>query len=276
MHLSRFPVPKIFTSYISSSDSNPTNGFPFRSPPAGRVRHYFNPIQTVEVVGQLAGVCDDAPAQMFEDEIRKVTCLPIDGSARNAPDKVLLEFRSGQHRETGIRKAYEKGIRLMSICTQIAKQRFIEEDVKKEIQKLKGFVKRLPSLKVQQMLTKGTPLLKRSLVNPVSFSKRLQQPSSHVHVIQALKRIQAVAAQRQLDIKLYRAMFPKAYSQFMALFQASYNDPTAARFLETYVAPWQLRQNQLTPWEWLHVNLHNEGLDYVHSVIRQRQDGQPF
>uniref|UniRef100_A0A1Q3EX71 Uncharacterized protein n=1 Tax=Culex tarsalis TaxID=7177 RepID=A0A1Q3EX71_CULTA len=242
----------------------------------GRDRHYFSPNETVEVIGQLPGVCDDAPAQMYEDEIRKAAQRPLACGARNAKNQVLLEFRSRKEKETGVSKAHSKGIRLMSIKTKIAKQRFIEADIGQEIRKRKQFAENLPHLQVVWKLEKRnlvTPSFHHTLKKgkPAPPGKRPRNPTNHDHVIQAMKRIIAVAAQRQLDIGLYRAMFPNAYKQFMAILQASIGDKEAAGFLQTYVAPWQFRQNQLNPWEWMHVQLHNEGLDHIHSVIRQRQ-----
>lgn len=233
-------------------------GFLFRSPPAGRDRHYFSPDSTVQVVGQVPGVCDDSPAQMFEDEVRKATCKAISCNARNALDQVLLEFKSSEEMETGIRLAYRKGIGLTSIKTTALKQRFVEADIKQEIRKRQQFVKELPSPDVLRKLMQGKK------------KRQARLPTNHDHVIRALGRIQTVAAQRHLSIDLYRAMFPNAYNQFMAVLQASNGDSQAIGFIQTYVAPWQLRQNQLNPWEWMHVHLHNEGLNYIQGVISKR------
>ncbi|XP_039429114.1 uncharacterized protein LOC120412628 isoform X2 [Culex pipiens pallens] len=224
----------------------------------GRNRHYFSPDSTVQVVGQVPGVCDDSPAQMFEDEVRKATCKAISCNARNALDQVLLEFKSSEEMETGIRLAYRKGIGLTSIKTPALKQRFIEADIKQEIRKRQQFVQELPSPDVLRKLMQRKK------------KRQARLPANHDHVIQALRRIQTVAAQRHLSIDLYRAMFPNAYNQFMAVLQASNGDSQAIGFIQTYVAPWQLRQNQLNPWEWMHVHLHNEGLNYVQGVITKR------
>lgn len=237
----------------------------------GRKGTFFSAIKTVQV-DHLPGVCDDAPAQIFEDEIRRITSATLICCIRNTPNQVLVEFQTQAKRDAGLRDGQcREGVIMAPIAVKnIKKQRYVEDDVKWEMRMRMEFVYDLPAVDIRKALAKRQKVPEVRPKYPVRGAQP-QQPGNHDHVIQAMKRVQTVAAQRQLDINLYRAMFPNAYKQFMAVLQASYGDPRATEFLQTYVPPFLRRPESLTPWEWRHWELHNEGLEYVRGVVRQRE-----